>query len=153
MSQLALEWALLIIFLTAIIIGAGVYAILIFRLRARRKRIEEEIFKKIGDKPLLQSLCTITRGASRVPGVVALGYNSIIYGSLILNFSGEIPLGKIKGVEVKKWLTGRGRYRKMIFGYKVLEIYFNSQIEKFFIKNSEVGLWEKEIKNLAPHLK
>jgi len=142
------------ILLIAIIVLIIVILVVFYlrRLRERGKRIREDLFAMCGGEPRLLSKCTAIHKASRVPGIVALCHDRVIYRSLILDISGEIPLDRIERVEVKRSLQDRYSYKKVMAGARVLEIYFSEgsggseNVQRFFLKTSEIAAWEQVLK-------
>jgi hypothetical protein len=143
---MSVESSLWIVLILALI-GIVFLVLYLRKVRERARRIEQDILARCGAEPGLLSRCTVIHKANRVPGRVALCHDRLIFRSLILNISGEIPLGQIERVEVKRALQDRYAYKKVVAGARVLEIFSTGgDVQRFFLKTSEIATWEQALK-------
>lgn len=123
--------------------------ILVRRIYERSKEINQELELYYKDQIRKLSKVGVISGASKVPGIIALVSDKIIYRSYLLNFSGEIYLSQIEKVDLKKYLSTKYNYKEWTPGKKVLEIYHNQGVSKFFISVKEADEWFQVLNEFA----
>ncbi len=128
-----------IVLITVIVILISV--VLSRRAAEKKKRVIEELLMICGGEPRLVSDCTVVRGLNRVPGIIALCSDKVLFRSFILDISGEIPLANIERVEAKRSLAYSRSYRKIVAGTRVLEVATSCEVYCFFIKRADIAAW------------
>lgn len=100
--------------------------------------------KKYSGEYILLDNCMIIGRAIRVPGIIVLLKDKIIYAGL--RKEGIIYLSDIDKVEQKKSLTYRWALKKRVGGMRVLEIYHKGGIALFFLPRKKIEEWVKNIR-------
>lgn len=86
-------------------LALGVLLFFFSRLKTRGKRVEAEIRHEYGDRIRLINGCGVIRGLNRVPGIVALLDDRVIYRAVMLDYSADIPLDQITRFWVQEAAT------------------------------------------------
>jgi hypothetical protein len=134
-------WVLFVIVFVSLL--GGLYLGLFLRMKRSSARITAELRDEHGSDLKCVSGCGIVSGASRVPGVLALLRDRLVYRPLMFLTGGEIPLRRIVEFHSEETRSTRyGRARKY-WNAQVLAFRTDSGEERIFVvRKTRVKEWE-----------
>jgi hypothetical protein len=122
------------------------FLLLYWLIRSKGRKIVEKFEALYGESLLLVTGCGIITGLNRVPGVLALLHDRIIYESAIISKSGEILFQDIVRITMEDTRRTRHRRARKYRNAKVLEIITTEgTINLFAIPFSKAREWERAL--------
>ena len=143
-----MEWVIIAAVVLAFV--AGMFCVRA-RIVAKGRRAKERITEKFGERLRLISGCGIVDPPNRVPGVLALTDDMLVYESLIslAGGEGEIPLDSIQGIRWEEPLTSRHHMARKYRKAKVLEVTLGEeQVKVFILVEREARPWQEALQAL-----
>ena len=126
------------------------FLFLYWLIRSKSKKIVEKFEALYGESLCLVTGCGIIIGLNRLPGVLALLHDRIIYESAIISKSGEIPFQDIVQITMEDTKRTKHRRARKYRDAKVLEIITTEgTINLFAIPFSKAREWEKALYDYA----
>ncbi len=124
----------------------------VFRwIQIRGRRVLEEMRAEYGDQLRLISGCGLVMGANRVPGVLALLPERIVYRSAVGRFNGEIMAFLITGFTLTPIQACKDRQVRKYRKYRnsmVLHVACGSPCPTFILSREEGARWHSALKIL-----
>jgi len=136
-----LTW--LIIFLALM---CGLFIGLYQRVRRKGKQVAETLRLEYGSNLKLVTGCGVIIGYSRVPGVLALLKDRIVYRSLLAGKKGEIYLHNIVGFSCEDTSKTQYRRARKYRNACVLAIKTDEEEILFAVEKETAPSWESSIK-------
>ena len=123
---------------------AGIFLVLYLGIRGRSRKVIEQLRVQYGKDIVLATGCGIISTYSRVPGVLALLHDRIVYRSAISKEKGEIPLQSIAQFRLEGTSHTSHRRARKYRNAKVLIIKTTEGEQRLFaIAKSKAPDWEK----------
>lgn len=128
--------------------GGGLLWLIHSRLRAAALKIKEEWIGKHGDRFVVVTGCGMVDPPNRVPGVLGLLEDRLLYGSLILpaGGEGELPLSEITEITWERSWTSKHFMARKYLGAKIIGVTTRDGKQKVFaIKKKDAPRWEEAL--------
>lgn len=125
----------------------GIFFGLYQRVKTKGRKVAEELRQEHGSNLKLVSGCGIITSHSRVPGVLALLNDRILYRTLLAGRSGEIYLHTIIGFTAEDTFRSQYRRARKYRNARVLALKTDKGEEKLFVvEKANATAWEKSMK-------
>ncbi len=143
-----MEWVLIVVLFVVVFVSllGGLFVGLYQRMKRNSNRIVEEMKQAHGSDLKYVSGCGVVSGYNRVPGVLALLRDRIVYRPLTFLKGGEIPLHQVVAFHSEDTRTTRyGRARKYLRAHVLAFRTDPGEENVFVVKKAYVKGWEEAL--------
>jgi hypothetical protein len=136
-------------YLILLVAIAGPFLVLYGIIRWRAGKIAEKFKLEHGGQLLLLTGCGVITDLNRVPGVLGLLHDRIIYETTIISERGEIAFHEVDKITLEDTKTSRHRRARKYRNSTLLEIKASRRKTPLFaIGNDKAAIWESTLRDL-----
>ena len=139
------------ILLPFIIVGGllAVFGLLYILINRQGRKARGELERTFGPRIRLISGCGVISGLNRVPGVLALLDDRIVYRTLVTGATGEIPLDEIESFSIEDTRKSRHRRARKYRNASVLALAAPAgETPLFALKKSDAPKWQTLLRDV-----
>jgi len=129
------------------VVGAVLFGIF-HLLKVRSRKLMDRLVFEFGSHVRLAGHCGILSGMNRVPGVLILLPEKLVYRSALGGLDGEILLFRLTGFTIQSTKTCANRRVRKYRNASVLQLSCSAPCPTFVLSSSDAPVWQEHLRNL-----
>ncbi len=142
--EVGMTWLVAVILSMVAAVLFGVFHL----LKVRSRNLMDRVVFEFGNHIRLAGHCGILTGRTRVPGVLILLPEKLVYRSVLGRFDGEILLFRLTGFTVQSARTSANRRVRKYRNASVLQLSCSAPCPTFVLSSSDAPIWQEHLRKL-----